>query len=148
MPRKPYKFTDARKAKFLLALRDGGQRVKEIEAVGLTRQTLKAHMDDDPLFAAAVQGAEIEALEEKTVKVKDSLFEAAQSGNVPAMKEWLQRFDRLSELAATRLEVSGPDGTPIPIAVLDIDNLTPKQLEQALAAIDGARRIIQGRDPA
>jgi len=82
---KSYKFTDNKKDEYLELLRQGGRRYASAKAVGVTPQTVNAHVKDDPNFAKAVDEAEMEANEQ----VEDALFMTATSGNVTAMQVWL-----------------------------------------------------------
>ena len=82
---KSYKFTDNKKDEYLELLRQGGRRYASAKAVGVTPQTVNAHVKDDPNFAKAVDEAEVEANEQ----VEDALFMTATSGNVTAMQVWL-----------------------------------------------------------
>ena len=82
---KSYKFTDNKKDEYLELLRQGGRRYASAKAVGVTPQTVNAHVKDDPNFARAVDEAEMEANEQ----VEDALFMTATSGNVTAMQVWL-----------------------------------------------------------
>jgi len=82
---KSYKFTDNKKDEYLELLRQGGRRYASAKAVGVTPQTVNAHVKDDPNFAKDVDEAEVEANEQ----VEDALFMTATSGNVTAMQVWL-----------------------------------------------------------
>lgn len=75
------KFTPKKKRAYIELLCRGGRRGISAEAVGVTLQTVRAHMAADPGFASAVEDAEMHAHE----MVEDALFQAACSGNVPSM---------------------------------------------------------------
>ncbi len=144
MPRNAYKFTLRRKTKFLKLLREDGMgRQKAIEEVGLTRTTLYRHMEADPLFQVAVEDAEMEARDRKTDEVKDALHEAATSGNVMAIRLYLERYEGPP---TQRIEVTGRDGEPILIEDVSIlDDLTEEQATEAVRAIEEAERILRSQ---
>lgn len=111
--RPPIKLSKKRRDLYLQALRDGTRRGVAARQIGMTRQALWWVMRNDPEFAAAVEDAELDANE----VVEDSLYQAAQAGNVVAMQVWLYNRmpDRWKDQRNLRAEVSGPEGGPIAV---------------------------------
>jgi hypothetical protein len=75
------KFTPVAKEQFLECLRNGMRRYQAIKEVGISRWTLREHIEHDLVFARACDEAELDSIE----IIEDALFRKAKSGNVTAM---------------------------------------------------------------
>lgn len=108
---KPYKLTDKKKELYLDALRRGLRRGAAAESIGMKRWAIRRAAIADPEFAAAIEAAELDAVE----AVEDALYDAALSGNVVAIQVVL--YNRAPGRWADRrnLRMSGADGGPIKI---------------------------------
>lgn len=112
--RNPYKFTAKKKKEFLrLVKEEGMKRTNAIIEVGISRQTMVAHMNADPAFRDALEQAEMDQEKNHNEKVEDALFDAAESGNVTAIQVYL--YNRVPERWADKrnLQLTGKDGGPI-----------------------------------
>ena len=77
------------KGAYLEAVRLGDGPLTAADAVGVSTATVRAMMSADADFAAQVKDAERYATEQ----VQKALYEAAMSGNVPAIQLWLRHRD-------------------------------------------------------
>jgi len=111
---KAYKFTTKKKKEFLRLIReDGMRRSAALAEVGITRQTLSAHIKDDPALADALDEAEMDQASKKNEIVEDALFDAAESGNVTAIQVYL--YNRVPERWSDKrnVQLTGSNGGPI-----------------------------------
>ena len=111
--RKPYKFTNIKKAEYLKELRSGLRRGAAAESVGVTRWTVRNHIKEDPEFGSACLEAEQDAIEE----VEDALYDAAIAGNVVAIQVILYNRDPQRWADRRRHEHIGKPGEPVKIEV-------------------------------
>ena len=74
---------------YLEAVRSGDGPLTAADAVGVSTATVRAMMSADAEFAAEAKDAERYATEQ----VQKALYEAAMSGNVPAIQLWLRHRD-------------------------------------------------------
>jgi hypothetical protein len=102
----PYKFTEGVKDQFLGLLRAGNSRKSALEAVDVTRYTLRNHMKSDPEFAKRVLDAESDAIE----IVEDCLFEKCLRGNATAIFFYLcnRKPDRWRSINKLQVEAVNP----------------------------------------
>lgn len=109
--RKPWKLTPERKGLYLDALRRGLRKGPAAESIGMTRDGIRKAASSDPEFAAAIEAAELDAVE----AVEDALYDAALSGNIVAIQVVL--YNRAPGRWADRrnLKMTGADGGPIKI---------------------------------
>ena len=111
----PYKFDDIKKAEYIKLISSGVRRGIAAKAVGVTRQTISVHMQNDAEFKKTVSEAELDADE----PVENALYESAKSGNVVAIQVWL--YNRQPEAWADKrkvqTEISGPNGGPIEMSL-------------------------------
>ena len=111
---KPYKFTTKKKKEFLRLIREEGmRRSAALAEIGIARQTLSAHLKDDPALADALDEAEMDQASRKNDIVEDALFDAAESGNVTAIQVYL--YNRVPERWSDKrnVQMTGPYGGPI-----------------------------------
>jgi hypothetical protein len=125
MPR----FTTARRAKFLEALRQGAWRTAAAKLAGVHYSTVHRHLLADPTFAAEVEEAELDA----NTAVENALYDRAIEGNTTAMLAWLysRMPDRWRDMRHTRAASAQP---PPPAK-----ELTAKQRRKLLEAVDDVR---------
>ena len=112
------KFDQPKKDSYLEHLREGAGRHQAAHHVGVHPSTVSRHMTRDPEFAQEVSLAERMADDE----VVNALYLAATSGNVTAIQVWLynRRTDEWADRRNVKAEVSGPDGGPIPMSLVDV----------------------------
>lgn len=104
------KFNQKRREVFLQAIRDGQRRTAAASTAGVSFVTVWHAMKDDPDFADAVDDAEVEACD----PVETALYDAATSGNVPAIQTWLYgRSKGRWKPPNVKTEITGEDGKPI-----------------------------------
>lgn len=70
-------FGPKKKALYLQKLREGLRRTAAAKAVGITTKTIREHAKADPEFAAQIEQAEIDAVDE----IEDVLYEKALGGH-------------------------------------------------------------------
>lgn len=137
---KSYKFTDNKKKEYLELLRHGGRRYASAKAVGVTPQTVNAHVKDNPEFAKAVDEAEMEANEQ----VEDALFMTATSGNVTAMQVWLYNRapERWADKRQSEHKISGK-----PTVRLEVNNKHVYEITQRIIndkeSVDLAEQLLR-----
>ena len=112
------KFDRAKKDAYLDLLREGTRRGQAAHQVGVDPSTVQRHMARYPQFAKELSQAEMLADDE----VENALYTAAISGNVTACQVWLynRRPEAWADRRNLRAEVSGPDGGPIPMSLVDV----------------------------
>jgi hypothetical protein len=95
-----YKFNEKTREDFLSLLRCGNSRKSALDAVGITRHTLRNHMLADSDFAKAVEDAETDAVD----MVEDALFDKCSRGNVTAIIFFLanRRPDRWQNVSSIK----------------------------------------------
>lgn len=93
--RRAIRFTKPKQQAYLAALREGGRRMAAARSIDVDPSTVWRHMRDEAghltEFGQAVLVAESEADEQ----VESALYDAAVSGNVPAIQTWL--YNRKSD---------------------------------------------------
>ncbi|KKK93736.1 hypothetical protein LCGC14_2689890, partial [marine sediment metagenome] len=78
----------------------------------------KSHVNQP---ARDLKQALIDAISKKDIRlIADALVEKAKAGDIPAVKEL---FDRMWGRAAQSVEVSGADGEPIPVTIVDFKGI-------------------------
>jgi len=107
------------------------RRSAALAEVGITRQTLSAHIKDDPALADALDEAEMDQASKKNEIVEDALFDAAESGNVTAIQVYL--YNRVPERWADKrnIQMSGPAGGPIQSDVY-VANVSSDELDRRI----------------
>ena len=137
-----YKFTDAVKKSFIELLKAGNSRKAALEAVGVTRYTLRNHMLKDPDFATEVLDAEADAVE----IVEDCLFDKCIRGNATAIFFYLcnRRPDRWRSI--NKLQVEAVPAQAIEEMELRFERVIEHSLrfipeEDRAAFLDGLRDI-------
>ena len=141
------KFNQKRRKVYLQALRDGMRRTAAAQAAGVDFVTVWHAMKDDPEFAEAVDDAEVEACD----PIETALYDAAQSGNVPAIQTWLYgRSKGRWKPPNVKTEISGPGGGPIEHN--DVGATDEARIDRIMAIVERARargdRSPTGDDPA
>lgn len=113
------KFDAAKKNAYLDHLRSGMPRATAAAKCGVSQETVTRHIEQYGSFAEAVSQAEMQADDE----IEAALYEAAKSGNIPAIQTWLfnRRSDRWRDVKS--LHLSGADGGPIEVKVTEVINL-------------------------
>ncbi len=126
-PQKPYKFTEAKKAAYLEALRNGALKGVAAKSVGVTPWTVINNARKDPEFAAAIEDAEMAAVQ----IIEDALFKAAAEGNVTAQQVIL--YNRAPDRWRDRRNVSvtGPSGGALQIELSEAGQQIRDQLRKA-----------------
>jgi hypothetical protein len=81
----PNKFTVPKRAAYLEELRNGKRRGQAAQAVGISRQQVRAFANEYPEFQAEMDQAEIDACD----AVEDALYQQALKGNITACLVWL-----------------------------------------------------------
>ena len=109
--KKYHKSNEKKKGAYLELLRQGVLRGAAAEAIKVDRTTIWRWIKEDPEFAAAVEAAEMSAIE----AVEDALYKAALEGNVVAMQVILYNRApyRWADKRRVSHEHSGPGGGPI-----------------------------------
>lgn len=97
---------------YVTALHLGSRPITAAIEVGVSFDAVRREMQDDPDFAAAV----VMAGEHVNESIEANLLARAQSGNLDAIKYWLENRAPERWSSKRRVEVSGPGGTPIQVA--------------------------------
>jgi hypothetical protein len=79
------KFGQARRRRYLNALREGSSKTSAAAAAGVSYEMVRLYRKHSPFFADDELGAELYAVG----NVEDSLYQTSVSGNVPAIKYYL-----------------------------------------------------------
>jgi len=102
-------FTAERKAAFIAAYEDSGEKKAAAASVGVTRQTIYDHIAKDAEFKAACEAARgrllgkltktlkklaIDGVTKKTFDKDGALSSETKVYNVPALLAWLKRLER------------------------------------------------------
>lgn len=140
MPKKPYKFNEERRQKFLQVLRQGESRQTACETVGLSRVTVWLHVRKDAEFESAIHDAEMAGSQLRMEKVKDAHFEAAESGNVAAIRLWYEMNGLLKKEEDRRPE---EDEAEL-FDQFQIEGMSEDDIERNLKSIEKFIRTLEG----
>ena len=113
--RTPYKFDEVKRDAYLKLLEAGEPRGLAANKVGLDSRTPVRYQDKDAAFARAVSEAEITGASYRDSNVVNSLYEAAQSGNVTAIQVWLYNRRPGDWKDKRNVAVTGEGGGPVVI---------------------------------
>lgn len=110
------KFDTLKREEYLQCISNGMRRGTAAKHVGVTRQTIFLHMQNDEVFKKAVSEAELDADE----PVEDALYAAAKSGNVVAIQVWLynRQPDKWADKRKVTTELTGKDGADFVIKLI------------------------------